>query len=63
MTTLTKKEWNTLVALFRFCEVELRNSYGEPRDKDGTFRERYMETDPIGAHLYEAAREVVERHR
>lgn len=61
MTTLTKKEWNTLVALFRFYEVELRNSYGEPRDKKGTFRVRYAEADPIGAHLYEAAREVIER--
>lgn len=55
---LTAKEWRVLVQWFRAEEATLRYSYGEPHDREGTFRKNYADGDPTGAALYEAAREV-----
>ena len=55
---LTYKEWRALREWFRAEEGTLRSSYGEPHDKEGTFRQHYAQAHPTGAALYEAARKV-----
>jgi hypothetical protein len=55
---LTQKEWSALVRWFRAEEATMRYSYGEPHDREGTFRKNYAAADPTGAALYEAARAV-----
>jgi len=55
---LTKKEWRAIKAWFRAEEAVLRDSYGEPRNREGTYRKHYAKASPTGSALYEAAREV-----
>lgn len=55
---LTAQEWKAIRGWFRCEEASLRDSYGEPHDKEGTWRKNYAEALPTGAAIYEAARKV-----
>lgn len=55
---LSAKEWRAIREWFRAEEACLRDSYGEPGNREGTYRKIYAKAHPTGSALYEAAREV-----